>query len=378
MISSPNRLLNPNLDMDPSDPFGLDTDENGIACDEPGAQVASDRDGAGEAQSPLDARLGSTLESWEAEFGPPVEREGDTADLFTEYNIPDLGTVYADEYLGLIESMNLFAPRPEGEEWTDDPHEMNWSVAEAHEIAKDFLPRDARLDETLVEDAYGFIQTMCTSDALAEEVPQEIYDYVDDTPQYGRCNYILWYANFEHEDQISWISIQLEIEEPPDSEGIGADAGTGDEALIVEVPQVDSVEGEPQAGLSAAEQAYTRDIGSILTSMVGSLDRAGPMFENPQYGNADWTTALAFELVIWQQSYQAAAALEPPPSMADIHALTVEALGLYSEAADHIATGIDSFDPALLNQAAGEMLRGGELINQANDLLNEFRRERGV
>jgi hypothetical protein len=43
------------LDMDPSDPFGLDTNENGIACDEPGAQVASERDGADDTEAADDA-----------------------------------------------------------------------------------------------------------------------------------------------------------------------------------------------------------------------------------------------------------------------------------------------------------------------------------
>jgi len=148
--------------------------------------------------------------------------------------------------------------------------------------------------------------------------------------------------------------------------------------LQTAVPQVDSVEDEPQVGINAAEQAYASDISSILTDMGGSLGRVGPLFENPQYGNDEWSIALVVELALWQQSYQAAAALEPPPSMADIHSLTVEALGLYSDAADDIATGLDSFDPALLNQAVNKMQQGGELINQANDLLDEFRRERGV
>jgi hypothetical protein len=206
------------LNMDPSDPFGLDTDGNGIACDEgvstqSAAVSAPDVNEIEEARPPLDARLGGTLESWEAEFGSPVEQEGKVADLFTEYAIPGLGTVYADDYLGRIESITVFAPRPEGEEWTDDPHEMNWSVEEAHEIAKGFLPREVRFDETLDEGS-DFVHAMCSSDALAAEVPQDIYDYVDNTPQYGRCSYALFYEDHGRGDRISWIIISLEIEEP--------------------------------------------------------------------------------------------------------------------------------------------------------------------
>src|SRR3954471_12761249 len=69
------------LDMDPSDPYDLDADGNGIACDEPGAQVASEREVAERTPLPLDARLGGTLESWQAELGLPVEQDGEHADL---------------------------------------------------------------------------------------------------------------------------------------------------------------------------------------------------------------------------------------------------------------------------------------------------------
>jgi hypothetical protein len=108
------------LDKDPSDPYGLDPDGDGLACEDlrasgaADAGVALDVNDAEEARLPLDARLGGTLKSWEAEFGLPVERSGEFADLFTEYDIPDLGIVYADEYLGRIESITVFAPRPEG------------------------------------------------------------------------------------------------------------------------------------------------------------------------------------------------------------------------------------------------------------------------
>lgn len=60
------------LDMDPSDPFGLDRDRNGTACDEPGAQVASERDGADDTKATDDAASTPSVEETEANDVSPV------------------------------------------------------------------------------------------------------------------------------------------------------------------------------------------------------------------------------------------------------------------------------------------------------------------
>ncbi len=165
------------------------------------------------ARHPLDARLGGTVESWQAEFGPPIEGEGEHADLFTEYDIPGYSGIYADEHLGRIESIHLFAPRPAGEEWSnDEPHPMDWTISEAHKLAKQFLPRDAQYGEPDEERISG-IMTECYSDSLAVEVPVEVYDDVDNTPVYGGCSYWLD-LHLDDESKVTNIIIQLQIEEP--------------------------------------------------------------------------------------------------------------------------------------------------------------------
>jgi hypothetical protein len=60
------------LAMDPSDPFGLDRNRNGIACDEPGAQVASERDGADDTKAADDAASTPSGDETEATDGSPV------------------------------------------------------------------------------------------------------------------------------------------------------------------------------------------------------------------------------------------------------------------------------------------------------------------
>lgn len=212
------------LNQNPADPHGLEPDGNGIACDHAADAAAVDDDtpastgvlATEEAEAerpPLDARLGGTLESWEAEFGPPIERDDTFADLFPEYDIPGYSGVYADEHLGRIESIHLFSPRPDGVEWSnDEPHPMDWSIPKAHELAKRFLPRDAQYGEP-DEERFSGIATECYSDSLAAEVPTEIYDYVDNNPVYGGC----WYwldLHLDDESKVTNITVSLQIEEP--------------------------------------------------------------------------------------------------------------------------------------------------------------------
>jgi hypothetical protein len=362
------------LDQDPRDPYGLDPDGNGIACDEPGAQVALGREIAEVARLPLGARLGGTLESWVAEFGTPVEQKGEHADLFTEYDIPDLGTVYADEYLGRIERITLFAPRPEGEEWADDPHEMNWSVEDAHDIAEEFLPRDAQLEELVRGEGSDLNQVLCTSEALAAEVPQDIYDYVDNSPQYGRCSYSLLHEDGGDGDRISWIIISLEIEEPLDSDGNGLDAAAGDEASIVDVPQGASE--NAQVGFTAEERAYVAEMEPILTTVGESLIRFGELSQDPRLFDEDWVFEAALQFVIWRSSYQEMLALQPPPAFADIHSLYVEALRLIVEASEDISVGMDTGDLARMNQALAKTEQATVLIDQAGVLGDQLVAER--
>lgn len=369
------------LEGDPTDPYGLDPDGDGIACEEmlaagePEPGAAPDANFADEDRLPLDARLGGTIESWEEAFGSPVERDGEAADLFTEYDIPDFSTVFADEHLGRIETISLFAPRPADEEWTDAPHEMNWSVAEAHEIAVGFLPRDARVDETLDEEAFGFVHTFCTSESLTNQVPQEIYDYVDDTPQYGRCSYSLWYANFEPGDQISRISISLEIDEPPDSNGDSADTVAGAGAPSGEVGQ--TANDDAQFGFSVEERAYIDEMEQITTTVGDSLIRAGELFQDPRPLDEDWLFEAVLQLSTWQSSYEAALEVDAPPAFADIHSLYIEALRLIAEAADDIAAGMDSGDVSRLDQAGLKIEEANGLIDLATVQIEELVAERG-
>jgi hypothetical protein len=70
-------------------------------------------------------------------------------------------------------------------------------------------------------------------------------------------------------------------------------------------------------------------------------------------------------------------ALSPPLSLANLHAQVVEALRLYSEAGTDFGRGMDTLDMELINQGVSKMTQASERIDEANELLEEFKQERG-
>ncbi|MDP9357298.1 MAG: hypothetical protein M3R02_18820, partial [Chloroflexota bacterium] len=99
-----------------------------------------------------------------------------------------------------------------GEEWTmDEPHERDWSVKKAHELAKRFLPRDVKLEKPGAERLWT-IRTEGFSEALENEVPETIYAYVDNEYVVGQCSYVL--SLNEDKSGVNSIMITLLVEEP--------------------------------------------------------------------------------------------------------------------------------------------------------------------
>jgi hypothetical protein len=64
--------------------------------------------------------------------------------------------------------------------------------------------------------------------------------------------------------------------------------------------------------------------------------------------------------------------------LANVHALTLEAFRLLSQAAADIAVGLDTRDSDRLNEGIDKMTRAQGFIEQATDALEEFAQERGM
>ncbi len=156
--------------------------------------------------------------------------------------------------------------------------------------------------------------------------------------------------------------------------------GTGQAAQQVELAPtaVPAAQAAVTQGLSADEQAYIDEVLPIINTMSGSLETAGELFQNPRFGEDDWTLSVAAELATWRVSYDDASAIQAPPAFASMHELFLESLRLFSDASFDIANGLDTFDAALLESGASKMLQGSEYLDQASDELDRIREERGI
>jgi len=112
----------------------------------------------------------------------------------------------------IITSISLYAPRPDGEEWSrDEPHDMDWTEQKAVQLAARFLPTDVALDEPHEQPTNVRLQDGA-SDALAAEVPADVYAAVDSddlTP--GQCQVAF---SFNDDGNVAYLSVNLRQDRP--------------------------------------------------------------------------------------------------------------------------------------------------------------------
>ena len=125
--------------------------------------------------------------------------------------------------------------------------------------------------------------------------------------------------------------------------------------------------------LTSAERAYTSTIVNQTTTVGDAYIELGNLLQNPQIGNEDWTLKVAIQLTKIQITYNKAMEMKPPDSMTNIHYKYVQGMKHYNTAIELIAQGIDKIEPELLEQATEEMYLGINFINEATQLILEFK-----
>jgi len=310
--------------------------------------------------SPLDARLGGTRQSFEAKYGTPINTGHDKAP-FPEYDVKGYGSVLVTYYDDRVTMISLFSDRPNDEDWSsDEPHELDWSIDKAHELALRFAPTDVMLADPS-EEIRGIIYRNARSNALANDVPVETYEHVDNEPQPGGFQYVLHVTDAK---DVSWIGLSLKVEEIPDAN-----------ETVLTVTQQPT---DPSAtGFSVDEQTYVAMIVEQSGNVSASLVRTGQLFTTPRIDQDDWTLALVDELASWQQAYREAQEMVPPPAFADTHVRYEDALGLLSSAADDFMYGINNLDEDRIDQGATKMIEGATNLAEATRLVQELEEERG-
>jgi hypothetical protein len=155
---------------------------------------------------------------------------------------------------------------------------------------------------------------------------------------------------------------------------------TSEQPAVAQVAPTAVPTAEPavQQGLNTEEQAYIDEVMPIVDTVSASLEDTGELFQNPRFGQDDWTFQVVAQFVTWDLAYEQASEITPPPAFASVHALFLEALRLLSSAGDDLILGLDTLDVALIEQGANKIVQAGELMTQAAAELEELRQERGL
>jgi endonuclease YncB( thermonuclease family) len=133
----------------------------------------------------------------------------------------------------------------------------------------------------------------------------------------------------------------------------------------------------PTSGFTPEEQAYADGVTDILDYLLPSFDKFSSLMADMSADpylmlDGEWKFGVGLQLGIWKAAYEDALTLTPPDSMASVHALFLESLRLYSEAADNIAYGIDNLDLDSLEYGASLMSQANAQMNLASDELGAF------
>lgn len=125
--------------------------------------------------------------------------------------------------------------------------------------------------------------------------------------------------------------------------------------------------------LTSVEQAYATTIVNQTTTVGKALTNLSSLLQNPKYGNDEWTLQVAVQLTTIRLVYDEAMALEPPSSMVEIHLKYTQGMKAYNDMTYLFSRGVDELDPNLIDQAVTKMETGIQLINEATELVLEFR-----
>jgi hypothetical protein len=150
-------------------------------------------------------------------------------------------------------------------------------------------------------------------------------------------------------------------------------------AVIIGIIVVATSSGTPatlptsSSTITAAERAYALAIVDQASILSKALTELGDLSKNYRFGDNEWTTNVATQLVKIRMVHDEAMAMTPPSSMTEIHYQYTQGLEHYYTMTDLLSQGIDELDASLINQAVTEMDIGNGYITEATNLMNAFK-----
>lgn len=313
------------------------------------------------AEEPLPTRIGGDRESFEEQYGEPDEGEKTVA-----FEHEDYASIEAFFHKGFLVWVSVVSPRPEEKSLTK-ADDADWTVEEAQKVATGFLPRDAKLDKDTTESDEGDLIMTAHSEALEK--------------RFSAATYRQYKAKGDQGD----LRVEFLLTKAGDVSSLLVSPGNEDAGVTVPEPRPDPTPTpkptptpERATGYNDEEVEYLRQASELTSPLSGSFSRVAELFENPQIGDTEWSVDLAAELALWQYTYQEMLKLDPPPSLEEFHATTLEALALLDEAATDTAVGLDTLDFDRVAQAAGKIAEANRLIVEATRMIEELNEERGL
>ncbi|GEM_PF-5247588 len=129
--------------------------------------------------------------------------------------------------------------------------------------------------------------------------------------------------------------------------------------------QPEPVEPRPETA-SILEQDYIDFVSESSMEIGKALGDVGRLCQSMSFTD-DWMLETAVNVGIIQHYCSQVLEKQPPEKFKEVHDLYVKACSFYTLAMDSLTTGIDNFDAAEIEKAAGHMTRGTEYINMTSE-----------
>lgn len=107
----------------------------------------------------------------------------------------------------------------------------------------------------------------------------------------------------------------------------------------------------------------------IVASSVGQLGIVMSEFTGDSLLDPAWVSSVNALAEVWKTAYNAAISTTPPAEYAEMHAVWIQGMVHYSNAADYLSLGVVSYDVSSITLAANELTMGSIYISQVNEEL---------
>ena len=119
------------------------------------------------------------------------------------------------------------------------------------------------------------------------------------------------------------------------------------------------------------EQYYLTSISKTSYTLNRMITELEGLLVNPQIDDDEWTNKVAAQFVIILTEYEKTTQLIPPACLVVVHNKFILGMDYLNEMTYLLTEGIDNANSDLIEEANRKLYRGGELISEAVDLMND-------